>query len=291
MRTVLPDGSMVDKPSAGYVLDRALWDRHLAVLACQAGVELRTGWAATACDGRDVLLRHGPRQAHIRAQAIVGADGPGSTVATWVDQALTGFLHGVQVEVVLPGPREQAEIYFDPLYRGGYGWLFPKGQTANVGVAVSVPMGGRPGPALEHLLGRLGLSRAAVVGTLGGPIPAAGPVARLRAGNVLLVGDAAGLTHPITGGGIAPAVLSGLMAGQAVAHALASHDPEALDHYPQQWEAAMGAPQRQALANRRYLDARWSDDPAALTACIRDTWIAFPAYGRRKSDAGEPKTR
>lgn len=282
MRTVLPDGSVVDKPTAGYVLDRALWDTHLAVLACQAGAELRTGWTAAGYDGHEVLLQSGPRQARVLAQVIIGADGPHSTVAAWTSQAQAELVQGAQVQVVLPGPRERTEVYFDPLYRGGYGWLFPKGETANVGVAVSVPMGGRPGPALDHLLDRLGLSHAAVVGASGGPIPVGGPVAQLRVGNILLVGDAAGLTHPITGGGIAPAVRSGQMAGQAAASCSTGFPAWALDRYPQEWEAAMGAPQHQALANRRHLDAHWSDDPVALTAYIRDTWIAFPAYGRHK---------
>ncbi len=66
-------------------------------------------------------------------------------------------------------------------------------------------------------------------------------MAGLQAGNILLVGDAAGLAHPITGGGIAPAVLSGQMAGQAAAQAVAGQGVAALERYPQEWEATMGA--------------------------------------------------
>lgn len=289
MRTVLPDGTVVDKQAAGMVLDRPLWDKHLAVLARQAGVELRTNWTATEYDGRQVLLRRGPREARIRAQVIVGADGPYSTVAGWVGQSQSEFVHGAEVEVVLPAPREQTEIYFDPLYRGGYGWLFPKGDTANVGVAVNVQMGGRPGPALEHLLQRLGLSRAAVIGALGGAAPVGGPVAGLQVGNILLAGDAAGLAHPITGGGIAPAVISGQMAGKAAAQAVAGQGMAALERYPHEWKAAMGAALGQAVANRRYLNARWSDDPAVLSDLVRETWIAFAAYGRRKPNTDEAR--
>jgi digeranylgeranylglycerophospholipid reductase len=285
MRTVLPDGSVIDKAAAGMVLDRALWDKHLAVLAHQAGAELRTGWTAAEYDGDAVVIRHGPREARIRAPVIVGADGPHSTVARWVGQAQSEFVHGVEVEIVLPGPRERTEIYFDPLYRGGYGWLFPKGETANVGVAVNAQMGGQAGPALEHLLERLGLSRAAVVGTLGGAAPVGGPVARLQAGPILLVGDAAGLAHPITGGGIAPAVISGQMAGRAAALAVAGQGAAALEWYAQEWQATMGAAMGQAVANRRYLNARWSDDPAVLSELVRETWIAFAAYGRRKGNS------
>jgi flavin-dependent dehydrogenase len=187
------------------------------------------------------------------------------------------------VEAALNEPRERTEIYFDPLFRGGYGWLFPKGETANVGVAVNTRLGGRPGLALEALLDRLGLSRAGAVGLLAGAIPVGGVVSALQSGNILLAGDAAGLTHPVTGGGIAPAAISGRMAGEAAARAISGAGLEALARYPEEWDARMGAPLRQALVNRRYLDAQWSDDPAALSAIIRETWIAFPAYGRPKT--------
>ena len=285
MRTILPDGRIVGKPVRGCMLDRALFDKHLAVLARQAGAELRVGWTAIECSTGEVLLRRGRQKARVQAQVIVGADGPHSTVARWVGQSPMDLVHGAEVEVVLPEPRDYTEVYFDPLYRGGYGWLFPKGETANVGVAVNVRMGGRAGAALDHLCHRLGLPPSAIVGHLGGPVPVGGPVASLRVGNVLLVGDAAGLAHPVTGGGVAPAVISGQLAGQAVAQAIAGQNLEALDRYPQEWEATMGAPQRQALANRRYLDAHWSDDPVVLSAVVAETWIAFPAYGRPKSDS------
>ncbi len=282
MRTFLPDGRAVLKASRGHVLERALLDKHLAALAHLAGAEVRVGWKAAEREGDEVLLRRGNREARVRARVIVGADGPTSTVARWVGLPQGAFVHGAEVEVVLRQARPAAEIYFHPAYVGGYGWLFPKGETANVGVAVNVGMGGRPGEALAHLLDGLGLSTAAVVGRLGGVVPSGGPVPQLRAGNVLLVGDAAGLAHPVTGGGIAPAVLSGQMAGEAAARAAAGGDLSALDAYPAAWHEAMGGPMRQALTNRRYLDAHWSQDVAALSAAVAETWIAFPAYGRPK---------
>jgi digeranylgeranylglycerophospholipid reductase len=283
MRTFLPDGRAVLKTSRGYVLERSLLDKHLAVLAHLAGAELWVGWKAAERDGDDVLLRRGQSEARVRARVIVGADGPRSTVARWLGLAQGDFVHGAEVELVLRQPRPAGEIYFHPAYAGGYGWLFPKGETANVGVAVSTRMGARPGEALAHLLDHLGLSSASAVGRLGGLVPTGGPVAQLRVGNVLLVGDAGGLAHPVTGGGIAPAVLSGQMAGEAAARAVLRGDLSALDAYPAGWHQAMGGPMRQALANRRYLDARWSCDPAALSAVVAETWIAFPAYGRPKS--------
>ena len=283
MRTFLPDGTQVVKPAAGMVLHRALWDRHLAALAHRDGAELRTGWTAAGLDAGVVLLKRGAREACVRPTVIVGADGPHSTVAGWAGQTQAALVHGMQHEVILPAPRGQTEVYFDPLYRGGYGWLFPKGETANVGVAVSPALGGQGHLALEHLMERLGLSRGAVVGTTGGAIPAGGPPARMQVGTIVLAGDAAGLAHPVTGGGIAPAALSGQAAGLAAARAALGEGEPALERYAHEWAEAMGGPMRQAQANRQYLDAQWTQDPSVLSTLVRETWIAFPAYGRRKN--------
>jgi flavin-dependent dehydrogenase len=143
-------------------------------------------------------------------------------------------------------------------------------------------MGGEPRQALEHLLARLRIAPGAILGRTAGPVPSGGPVARIRVGNVLLVGDAAGHTHPVTGAGIFAALVSGTLAGQAAARAVKSDDLAALDEYEREWNAFMGGPLRHALSRRRHLDEHWSDDATALSGVVRETWVAFKGYGRRQ---------
>ncbi len=281
MRTTLPDGESVETPAPGYVLDRALFDQGLAVAACRAGAALWTGARAVARSERGALVRRGSRDVELACRVLVGADGPRSTVGRWIGQVNEELLDGLQVEVVLPAPRASTEVYFDPAYAGGYGWLFPKGETANVGVGVNRRMGGQPRAALEHLLARLGIGRDAVVGHVAGPIPSGGPVSQVRVDHVLLVGDAAGHTHPVTGAGVFAAVVGGTLAGQAAVRAVQTGDAAALDEYPHEWDAFMGGPLRHALGKRRWLDQHWSADPVALSAAVRRAWIAFREYGRR----------
>lgn len=284
--THLPDGEVVETPAAGYVLDRALFDKALAVAASRAGAEIWTGAYASRftlhASHLAVEVKRGARMGVVECRVLIGADGPRSTVGRWIGQVNAGFIDAVQVEVVLPAPQESTHVYFDPVYRGGYGWLFPKGETANVGVGVSRRMGGDPQEALGHLLERLGIARGAIVGRTAGPVPSGGPVASIRVGHVLLAGDAAGHTHPVTGAGIFAAVVGGTLAGEAAAQAVKSDDLTALDRYEREWEAFMGSPLRHALDKRRYLDEHWSDNPAVLSAVVRETWIAFKGYGRRE---------
>ncbi|MEE8389728.1 MAG: NAD(P)/FAD-dependent oxidoreductase [Anaerolineae bacterium] len=288
LRTHLPTGETVETPAAGYVLDRTSFDKALAAAASRAGAEVWTGTRAMERTERGVVVRRGGEVIEIECRVVIGADGPRSTVGRWIGQTAdcrqsgVEFIDGLQVEAVLPTPQNFTEVYFDPVYRGGYGWLFPKGETANVGVGVNRGMGGDPRQALDHLLERLEIAPGAILGRTAGPIPSGGTVARLRVGEVLLVGDAAGHTHPVTGAGIFAAVVSGTLAGQAAARAVKSDDLTALDEYEREWTAFMGGPLCHALTKRRYLDEHWSDDPAVLSDVVRETWVAFKAYGRRK---------
>ncbi len=281
LRTHLPDGDVVETRAAGYVVERALLDKALAVSAYRAGARIWTGARALERTERGVLVRRDAQSTEVVCRVVIGADGPRSSVGSWIGLSNASFIDAQQVEVVLPDPQDYTEVFFDPAYAGGYGWLFPKGETANVGVGVNRSLGGDPQRALAQLLDQLGMGSGAIVSHTGGPVPSGGTLDRLRVGSVLLVGDAAGHTHPVTGAGIFSAVVSGAFAGQAAAEAVQSGDWATLDGYENEWTPFMGGPLRHALGKRRFLDQHWSDDPAALSALIRENWIAFKAYGRR----------
>jgi flavin-dependent dehydrogenase len=142
-------------------------------------------------------------------------------------------------------------------------------------------MGGDPHRALDHLLARLAIDPGAVIGRTGGQVPCGGTATSIRIGKVLLVGDAAGHTHPITGAGILVAVISGALAGRAAAAAVRLGDLGALEGYEAEWVPYMSGSLAHALRKRRSLDELWTDDPADLSDLIRQNWIGFKAYGKR----------
>jgi len=65
LRTHLPDGETVETAAAGYVLDRAMFDKSLAVAACRAGAEVWTATRAVARTERAVLIRQRGRTIEI----------------------------------------------------------------------------------------------------------------------------------------------------------------------------------------------------------------------------------
>jgi flavin-dependent dehydrogenase len=107
----------------------------------------------------------------------------------------------------------------------------------------------------------------------GGPIPVGGMRAPMVLGDVAFAGDAAGLTHPITGAGIAAAVMSGERAGAAAVR-------ERLAEYEEEMREELGPAIERALAARRRMAALWRSAAADEDAAHRGGWIAFDEYFR-----------
>jgi flavin-dependent dehydrogenase len=142
-------------------------------------------------------------------------------------------------------------------------------------------------PLLEHLHRRLikeGRVGAEISCLTGGAIPAGGMrrlFTKLGKATVLLCGDAAGLTNPITGAGIASAVISGKEAGYAAARLVddVTDTNEAAAHaYAEEIEALFGPALSRALERRRALMSVYAEGAAPSEADLRKSWIAFPEY-------------
>jgi geranylgeranyl reductase family protein len=114
-------------------------------------------------------------------------------------------------------PDDTLVISFERAFPGGYLWAFPLGGGLwNVGCGV---FDGCGSPRLAELatafLARLGVDTWQQR-PRGAPLAAAFPRPRAARGNVLAVGDAAGLTRPFSGEGIGPALASGVLAARCL---------------------------------------------------------------------------
>ena len=113
---------------------------------------------------------------------------------------------------------------------GGYGWLFPKEDHLNIGIGGWKYVGPSLRARLDELVRFYGYEPADLWGLKGHHLPLRNRNSPLVDGNVLLVGDAAGLLDPMTGEGIFTAVWSGKSAAKNLAAYLGeeTHD---LDGY------------------------------------------------------------
>jgi flavin-dependent dehydrogenase len=273
MHTVLPDGGVHKIKMPGYLIDRALFDQRLAGAARAKGAILHTGERAVSHKNGKVLLHRGTT---IKPGVIIGCDGPHSTVRAWMGQGPQAFLTGLQMRAALKTPMNHTEIYFHPKIKGGYGWLFPKGKTANVGIGMRAASGASARSAFQFfykMLCGLGKVAGVVPGWMGGKIPAGGPGVTLKH-NMILAGDAAGHTHPVTGAGIANSVVCGLMAGKWGARAALGGDLNTLHEYEKEWRLLLADELKRAAQKRVKLESQWKD----LQTMVRQCWPAFKAY-------------
>ncbi|MFN3813415.1 MAG: geranylgeranyl reductase family protein [Aquificaceae bacterium] len=263
----------VSMPSEGFVLNRNIFDHHIARLADKKGTiyAMRTRFLGLE-DGKVWLENIENRERfYVRSDFLVGADGPHSKVAKLTGEHTKSFLKTAQVTLPLRKPLHDLLIYFKEYIPGGYGWIFPKGYVANVGVGIDadypVNIMGSLSKFLEEVT-KEGIVENKVVSKTGGWIPADGLLKPVR-DNVLLVGDAGGFCHPITGGGIANAVLSGSMAGVAILSGrVKDYEEEAQDVFG-------NVLLRASMKRKRYMK-RWDH----LERTIPITWIAFEEYWR-----------
>jgi geranylgeranyl reductase family protein len=197
-------------------------DAFLAEQAAAAGADFRD-------DARVEEIRLGPKGItasvggnEVSARVLVGADGANGVVAKAAGLG-EGVVRGVALEgnvswELLDRSRYETTAVVElGAPAGGYGWLFPKGDHANLGV------GGwaREGPSLREHLARLARAHGVDPDALGEvrghrlPMRKVGAATPAR-GNVLLVGDAAGLVDPLSGDGMYEAFTSARLAAEAI---------------------------------------------------------------------------
>jgi menaquinone-9 beta-reductase len=235
-----PSGRVVELPMPddglfAAVAPRAALDAALLDLAAERGARIRPGTAVEGlAPGHDTVratLSAGPP---VEARYVLGADGVYSAVRKLTAPAAPTYLgewHAFRQYYSGVADR-RLWVVFEPDLLPGYAWVFPLGGgRANVGFGIPR----RPGVSVRPMaaLWRGLLRRPSMQGVLGDaepeaphrawPIPADLSRAPLASGRVLFAGDAAGATDPMTGEGIGQALVTGILAAEAVASGVAGN--------------------------------------------------------------------
>ncbi|KAF5079927.1 Kynurenine 3-monooxygenase [anaerobic digester metagenome] len=262
IRLVSPNGTdvwlndeKVKIPEAGFILERKVFDKYMAMDAARAGAKIMVKTLARGMrrdgDAYIVSCQHMDEDFEIKAKIVVGSDGPESRVGRWGGLKTTvkpkNMESGVQFEMVGLELEDSnsLEFYFGSVAPGGYAWIFPKGDDiANVGLAVLTTETDKS--AYQHLVEFVEKCPAtqnaqAVELNIGGD-PVGGMLKNLVADNVIIVGDAAGHVNPLTGGGINSALEAGMYAGQVTAAAIKDEDysEKRLKEYQKKCEENIG---------------------------------------------------
>jgi len=228
----------IHHPDAGYILERKIMERDIVGLSALAGAEIMT--QTTAIDfiynGKTfegIIAVHRNKRIELCAKYVALACGTDNRLLNKL--GLNPYIPPddmiVSAEYVVGGiPVDEGYPEFflgNEIAPGGYAWVFPKGNgLANVGIGVG----------FERLNGKLAVdflnkfihehyrTRYEIIERITGVVPVCGPLKHLVHKNVMLIGDAGRVCDPFSGGGIANALLSGKLAGEAVAKALSGED-------------------------------------------------------------------
>ncbi len=243
----------------GYVVDRRRFDRHLMMLAEQAGVEAWLKTEAVGCSPGDnglinIHLNRFGQKLTVRTHIIVGADGLQSQVGRWAGLKTHIKLSELAscLQLVVDGVKTYGLLEIITGHEwapGGYAWLFPKGHGyAEVGLGVMRSMTDKDARwHLDHFMQNSFMAErfknCRVLEIQGGGVPLTAPLKQQYSDHIILVGDAAHQVNPITGGGIHSALQGGVIAGNFLGDFLPSGQrPTAnrLSEYQQRWLAEFG---------------------------------------------------
>jgi digeranylgeranylglycerophospholipid reductase len=255
MRTFYPRGQATKK-WPGKIIDRERWQRSmLEELSCDVHLgenveRVEPGMVKTA-------------KSLYRAGLVVGADGPDSIVRRCFGLETGPLLPAVNARADIPAKSAQTLVYFLPGIEKGYGWFFPRGSEANIGVGTT----GNLKKTLDFFVDYLraaGVINSPAHTLAAGFIPLYG-LSPAADENVALVGDAAGLTDPLTGAGIYQAWDSGTALAKAI------NSGSGIGSYVSYIQRSYSGFLARRMRARRLFEDNWHN----LDEAVERSWISF----------------
>ncbi len=216
-----PSGTLVPVGTEGqlrtYVVCRKRFDQFVVQQGMEAGASL---WldsvpvsAQTDQEGVEVVVRKSGEERNLRCKLLIGADGAHSwTRRTFKMGRPKELMIGFQTEVVgYEGRDRWLEMYSgSSIAPGFFAWVIPSGfGTHRIGLwSTADRLDGRSIEScyqdlMDHPLWKDRFAGTSEIARYCGPVPS-GMVKRTVKNRVMLLGDAAGMAKPTTGGGLGP---------------------------------------------------------------------------------------
>ncbi len=239
----------------------------------------------------------------IRSRIVVGADGSNSIVGKHIGNTYPFYILGLGENIPVESKnRNKTLIFFSLEIESGYGWLFPKEGSSNLGIGCQFAGNMKNinrtlrkiyidfkkslfSMDFLELSGSMArLSPPVEASFTAGLIPAFGMPEKTVSGSFILAGDAAGLTNPITGVGIYNAVASSKIISSVMIKALKNSNMDLLVDIEKQYFDTFGRSLQRAVIKRKELMSKWpeSSDPNidndSFDTLIRQCWVSFKEY-------------
>jgi len=277
-----PNGKQIkmkDKAVMGYVLERKMFEKELAIDAVKKGAKILLKHqvvAATREDGivkLDVEVNNKIHQFY--GKIILACDGIDSLVARMMGLNTKNNLNdtdsGYQYEMTgITGYDENClHLFFGTeVAPRGYVWIFPKREgTANVGIGIGAYVSAQTKLTAKDYLDRwianqVGLKNGSIIEVNAGGIPVGGFLEKMTGDNLLVAGDAGHMVDPIHGGGIGIAMEGGKLSGTIALKAIKANKftDDFISGYTKEWFDIRGNLLKKRLKSRHLLEQLTDDD-------------------------------
>ena len=267
-----PDGQHLPidgRQTKAYVVSRKNFDRALAVMAVEEGVELSLRTRAVGFEKENPEAGKGGKKSSpaklrvikngrletICASVVIGADGVKSRIASYAGlEKPARVLPGIQIEAPYASDDSDfVELFPGSSAPGFFAWTVPVDEKiSRIGLALEPGLAWKNGQEESSPLSYLekflhsnphvkSRYSGGMLDFVVGGIPI-GPPEKTVSDGVMLVGDAAGQAKPTSGGGVYTGAFAAKIAGKVAADAALEGDTSAkrLSEYDQLWRKGLG---------------------------------------------------
>lgn len=262
------------------VIDRYVFDSALSRRAELAGAVVHRGLRVTSIEADDTGVRVGLDGGEaLRSRAVILACGANYGLQRRIGLGMPSvFLQSAQRELPAEHARD-VEVHFgSEIAPKGFAWAVPvqrpSGRFVRIGVMAAQDAGQYFARMVERVRERWGVDVPGDNEPRRRILPL-GPIRRSYAERLLVVGDAAGLVKPTTGGGIYYSIISGMIAADVLAKGLETDElsANAFKDYERRWRRRF-QPEFTAQSALRFIAERMRDtDIDALFDLVRSDGV------------------
>jgi digeranylgeranylglycerophospholipid reductase len=232
VKLMLPNNTCFYSSEPGLSVDRKIFDSWLANRAVEKGTKLKLDTTMKKIEGKAGNWKVKTSKGEFNSKVVVGADGPSSKMSRLLHllehrEYLKAIQYKFDAKDIDFPERERFCIIMDEVYKGGYGWVFPRGDEFNVGIGGPF---GNPS-LLNNFCKTLKFDVNKKKEVNAGLVPFNFRFKTRSMEGVVIIGDAGGMTNPATGGGIHAALFSGKVAGELIVKALELENLKILEKF------------------------------------------------------------
>jgi len=224
----------------GFVIERDKFDKHIAALAASEGSDVWVKSPAVGIikEGNRIVgarIRHNAEIIDVKAKIVIAADGFESEFGRWAGLkslilAKNDIISAIEYRMInVDSNEDYTDFYLGSIAPAGYLWVFPKGpHEANVGIGVTITKMKDRWDVKNYLDNWInshpGYKKGKIIQEITGGVSVNKVRDKMTMPGLMVVGDAARLIDPITGGGIANGLISGKYAAQVAKKAIDAND-------------------------------------------------------------------